>query len=163
MPCDYSKYPKNWKNIREKVLRQAENRCQFCRVPNHRRGLRVNAVALRYLEPGFSFTLYRSPHQGLSFLTFDDDHVKNWFLSLAQEKKECIVRETRIVLTIAHTSANGANPDDLHDLRELMALCQACHLHYDHDRNMRKAEETRRRKWAERNAKVGQTALLIEE
>ena len=41
MPCDYKKYPKNWKEIREKVLSRTldwlsgESRCELCYAPNH--------------------------------------------------------------------------------------------------------------------------------
>lgn len=28
MPCDYSKYPKNWKAIRTRIMERAENRCE---------------------------------------------------------------------------------------------------------------------------------------
>lgn len=30
MPCDYSKYPSNWKNLRIAILSRAENRCELC-------------------------------------------------------------------------------------------------------------------------------------
>lgn len=42
MPCDYSKYPKNWKEIRAKVLARAGNRCEGspeypnCRAENYK-------------------------------------------------------------------------------------------------------------------------------
>lgn len=28
-------YPKNWKEIREKILARADNKCEFCGVPNY--------------------------------------------------------------------------------------------------------------------------------
>jgi len=35
VPCDYSKYPKNWMTvIRPSVLNRAGDRCEFCDVPN---------------------------------------------------------------------------------------------------------------------------------
>lgn len=41
MPCDYSRYPKNWKTeIRPSILRRAENKCEFCGVENY--SYRVN-------------------------------------------------------------------------------------------------------------------------
>ena len=30
MPCDYKKYPKDWKSIRERILRRDGYRCKFC-------------------------------------------------------------------------------------------------------------------------------------
>ena len=41
MPCDYSEYPENWKEIREAVLRRADNCCEGspeypdCRAKNY--------------------------------------------------------------------------------------------------------------------------------
>jgi 5-methylcytosine-specific restriction endonuclease McrA len=35
MPIDYKKYPKNWKQIREKIMARAENRCELCNAKNY--------------------------------------------------------------------------------------------------------------------------------
>lgn len=35
-------YPKNWKEIRQKILKRANNCCEFCGVPNHMMGYRTN-------------------------------------------------------------------------------------------------------------------------
>ena len=36
MPCDYSKYPINWKSeIRPAILERAKNRCEKCGVQNY--------------------------------------------------------------------------------------------------------------------------------
>lgn len=34
MPCDYSQYPENWKEIREEILARAGNRCELCGAEN---------------------------------------------------------------------------------------------------------------------------------
>lgn len=35
MPCDYSKYPKNWKSeIRPAILKRAGNKCEICGAEN---------------------------------------------------------------------------------------------------------------------------------
>ena len=34
-PENKSRYPKNWKEIRERILKRANNRCEFCGVENH--------------------------------------------------------------------------------------------------------------------------------
>lgn len=34
MPCDYSKYPKDWKQIRENILLREDDKCRFCNAPN---------------------------------------------------------------------------------------------------------------------------------
>lgn len=40
MPCDYKKYPKNWKEIRARILERAGNMCELCFVPNHTKIIR---------------------------------------------------------------------------------------------------------------------------
>ncbi len=35
MPCDYSKYPEDWEEIRAQILQRAGNCCEGCGVPNH--------------------------------------------------------------------------------------------------------------------------------
>lgn len=34
-PENKSRYPKNWKQIREKILERANNKCEWCGVENH--------------------------------------------------------------------------------------------------------------------------------
>lgn len=36
MPCDYKKYPKNWKEIRAKILLRAKNKCELCDAENYK-------------------------------------------------------------------------------------------------------------------------------
>ena len=40
MPCDYSIYPINWKEIRARILARADNRCEECGVRNYVMGFR---------------------------------------------------------------------------------------------------------------------------
>lgn len=35
MPADMSKYPANWDEIRESILKWANNRCEHCGAENH--------------------------------------------------------------------------------------------------------------------------------
>ena len=36
MPINYSKYPPNWKTeIRPRILKRANNRCEFCGIKNY--------------------------------------------------------------------------------------------------------------------------------
>ena len=36
MPCDYSKYPPNWKTeIRPRILKRSRNKCEFCEAENY--------------------------------------------------------------------------------------------------------------------------------
>ena len=34
-PENRKRYPSNWKDIRNKILKRANNRCEFCGVENH--------------------------------------------------------------------------------------------------------------------------------
>ena len=36
MPIDYSKYPEDWKEIRQAILARAENKCELCGAENYR-------------------------------------------------------------------------------------------------------------------------------
>jgi len=35
MPCDYKKYPANWKWLRMSILARAKNRCELCNAKNY--------------------------------------------------------------------------------------------------------------------------------
>ena len=35
MPCDYSKYPSDWIQIRKRILERAAHRCERCGVSNY--------------------------------------------------------------------------------------------------------------------------------
>jgi len=35
MPIDYKKYPKDWKQIRDRILERAENKCECCGLKNY--------------------------------------------------------------------------------------------------------------------------------
>lgn len=45
-PENKNLYPKNWKEIRLKILARANNCCEFCGVPNHIMGYRTNLGGL---------------------------------------------------------------------------------------------------------------------
>jgi len=116
MPCDYSKYPPNWKTeIRPRILARAgqlivdgkieqQAKCENCGVPN-------GAVGWRMKNGQF----LKSP------------------LIHAPENPPMM-----IVLTIAHLDHNPENWEVQDD--RLAALCQYCHLRYD------AAEKARKRK-----------------
>ncbi len=35
MPCDYSRYPSDWANVRKRILERAGNRCEWCGAENY--------------------------------------------------------------------------------------------------------------------------------
>lgn len=115
------RYPKDWPLIRARILRRAEDKCEWCRVPNHALGGRledgtfVHAVRLDCWG--------RMPLPGtIAYCEGEDGH---W------------LRIIRVVLTIAHV--HNHDPADCRD-ENLAALCQRCHLR--HDRRLH--AETRR-------------------
>lgn len=137
MPCDYSKYPPNWKSeIRPRIMRRAGEvrndagdivthaRCENCGVENHVIGWRVMGVFITpeqfgrdYFEPGFESTL----------------------CAIVGKKKPY-----KIVLTIAHLDHDKENWN-VKDER-LAALCQGCHLNYDRARHSQHAADNRAKK-----------------
>lgn len=53
LPENKSRYPKNWKEIREQILERANHACEFCHVENHAIGYRGACGSFFPLEPGF--------------------------------------------------------------------------------------------------------------
>ena len=78
-PENKARYPKDWKQIRAKVLERADNRCEFCGAKNHS---------------------WRNNESGV--FTFDAMLVESWELVDKQSV-------TRIVLTIAHLDHTPEN------------------------------------------------------
>lgn len=113
MPIDYSKYPSDWREIRQRILKRAKNKCEFCGVKNYAIGywdktgrfLTVKYI-LKWLEKN-----------GRDVFTDELAHID-------PEKKPI-----KIVLTVAHLDHDEENFDVKDD--RLKALCQRCHLRYD--------------------------------
>lgn len=105
MPIDYKKYPSDWKERRERILKRADNKCEFCGVENKKVGWRMPDG--RFLTEKETRQLY----QYESDIEIDGGRLM------------------QIVLTIAHLDHDEEN----HDVKDdrLKALCQRCHLRYD--------------------------------
>lgn len=119
MPIDYKKYPANWKTeIRPTILHRADNKCEFCKVPNY-------AVIFR----GFlnNKEVYQNDN-GDIFNAFDSVLVSNgdyeFILPLSGNPNQ---KAIKVVLTIAHLN-NDVNDNNFTNLR---ALCQRCHNRLD--------------------------------
>lgn len=113
MPCDYSKYPKNWKQIRERILLRAGHKCEWCGVPD--RWLRVGD---KVVNPGSSEAFYAG---------------EEYAAGTGPKPRQ-------IVLTIAHI--DNPNPMDCRD-ENLAALCQRCHNRHDNPMRQANARRTR--------------------
>lgn len=71
-----------------------------------------------------------------------------------------------VVLTIAHLGppyAQGGDKHEKHDIRaeNLAALCQACHLGWDHADHQRHANATRQQRARQRQPDLFTTALTL--
>lgn len=119
MPCDYSKYPSDWKTkIRPDILERANHCCEFCKVPNYKMILRGewNGVDCYQDENGFIYDASNSKQIGGDYL--GEVHPTNPLI--------------KVVLTIAHLDHDTDN----NEYSNLAALCQKCHN--NHDKEFRK-------------------------
>lgn len=127
-PENKSRYPKEWKQIRERILKRAGDKCEFCNVSNKKiifRGRRWNRDVYQD-DDGTIFCAENSERLG-------DDYVG---------EIENFNRITKVVLTIAHLDHTPENCSD----DNLRALCQRCHLRYDKEHHAKNARETRKKK-----------------
>lgn len=106
-PENLARYPKDWKQIRARILDRAWNRCEQCGVANYATGFRNDDGEFVAAVSAGHCTGFR------------------WF---------------KIVLTIAHLNHTPENCAD----ENLKALCQRCHLAYDHEHHQRNARNTRK-------------------
>lgn len=120
-------YPKNWSEIRERILARAKYRCEFCKIPNY-------SVGCRDSETG-------------EFYPVEVDHAE---YGTAREQARTLngklddqeIRYIVIVLTIAHLDHDPRNNNP----ENLRALCQRCHNLHDGKRRARTRRETLREK-----------------
>ena len=116
MPIDYKKYPVNWKTeIRPSILKRAENRCEFCKIPNYAVGHRSedgSFCPVRGSRLAMGASCYKEAKDYLEWLNEFPDFPIKYFI---------------IVLTIAHLDQNIKNNKP----ENLRALCQRCHLKHD--------------------------------
>jgi len=118
MPCDYSKYPKNWKEIRARILQRDNYCCKVCGVYNYSIGWRDKNEKWHPVECSF---------QG------DEE---------AADAVRSGYKVIKIVLTIAHLN------HDITDNRDenLAALCQLHHLRHDIQHHKSNQRETIRKR-----------------
>ena len=134
MPCDYKKYPSNWKTeIRPAILERDGHCCKFCGVPNYAVGERQNNVFIPTCGN------YHHDKAGRGELSYKEA------VSLAKHCNEIEGNNSLIVivLTIMHLDHNTEN----NDYTNLAAGCQQCHLRYDiehHKKNSRATNEKKK-------------------
>jgi hypothetical protein len=125
MPCDYSKYPQDWKAIRTRILDRARHKCETCGVANHA-------------------WIVRSEGMNFWYDPVEDCYFRYPSGARVTERGEADLQEKgiKIVLTISHTDHDITNNAD----DNLRALCQACHIRHDAQHHAQNAAATRARK-----------------
>lgn len=115
MPIDYKLYPKNWKSeIRLAILKRANNKCELCGLENYAIGYRYNN------------NWHPIEHSCAGDVVAEDARGNG-------------IKTIKIVLTIAHLDHDITN----NDYSNLKAMCQKCHLNYDHTHHMKNSRATR--------------------
>lgn len=126
-PKNRSRYPANWQEIRERILKRAGSRCEQCRVAN-------GDTIVRGIDKDAG-TFQRFEGEGEVYAAEDGR-----MLGYCKASEYCGNKWTKVVLTIAHLNHV---PEDVED-SNLKALCQRCHLAYDAEHHRANAAATRR-------------------
>ena len=129
MPCDYSKYPKNWKTeIRPRILKRANNCCEFCNVKNYEQIYRgfINNIPVYQLDNGKIYNANNGSYIGENYIGENFDKGKFNLI--------------KVILTIAHLDHDKEN----HEVKDerLKALCQRCHLVLDKEHHAENRRNT---------------------
>lgn len=119
-PENAARYPKDWKQIRERILERGGHKCEQCGVGNYELG-------------------YRDSAGDWNPCLRDDESAKIPMLG-ENAVRELGYKPIRIVLTIAHLDHTPENCDP----SNLRAWCQKCHLAYDQEHHQQNARITRR-------------------
>lgn len=145
---DKSAYPKDWKQISQRIRQRAENKCEFCGIQNHIEIIRSDI-------PGDD-----------SYIVFDEEscgYLDAWNgdpIRMSEIPSEYSGKHVRIVLTVAHLNHDTTDNSDTN----LKALCQRCHNRHDGKMRAGHAKETRRKKRAvaqlETDTTNGQTRMF---
>ena len=134
MPFQKERYPADWKHISLRVRERDGQRCKFCGVSNKAVGARDR---------------YGVWHDSDAIQMMNSGQGMDLF---GEEYPKII----QIVLTVAHLDHDTTNNSD----DNLAALCQKCHLNYDHEHHIANAKTTRARKKRAKIAADGQLELL---
>lgn len=127
-PENKARYPKNWKEIRARILERAGHKCEKCNAVN---GTRIARGTGDDIDTYMNEDAY----------VFDSD--------TGEELGQCHMSDYHvgvmvdIVLTIAHLDHTPENCDP----ENLKAWCQRCHLRYDaahHAANARITRQSRK-------------------
>jgi 5-methylcytosine-specific restriction endonuclease McrA len=131
MPCDYSKYPLNWKSeIRPSILERDGHKCSKCKVPNK----------IWICRGKWGEDICYQNDDGQIYSAEDGTYLGSAYVGDVWVNGKQIL--TKVVLTVAHLDNDVTN----NDYSNLAALCQRCHLHLDKEQHMANSRATRERK-----------------
>jgi 5-methylcytosine-specific restriction endonuclease McrA len=136
-------YPPDWREIRERIIKRANNCCESCGVPNYALGYRDAAGAFHPADEEWTGFTDWWADAAAGRLTFKEVAkvaalVNEHREGLGPNKERAIV----IVLTLAHLDHGLTDHSD----ENLRLLCQRCHLRYDHRQHRESARQTRMQK-----------------
>lgn len=124
-PENRARYPKDWPDIRQRILARAGNCCEQCKAQN---GTRIARGA------GKDFGTY--------MLACADVYCAETvqYLGRCRHSDYELLRMVGVVLTIAHLDHTPEHCEP----ENLRALCQRCHLAYDQEHHKQTAYATRK-------------------
>jgi hypothetical protein len=125
-PENKNRYPRNWKEISERIIQRANNRCEICGVRNHAVGFRDEEGAFIPLSGNLLLEDYGNgldPNRGEMVSYKLAKEVADFNTMNCEKGNKYIV----IVLTVSHLDHQPENCD----LSNLKAMCQRCHNRYD--------------------------------
>ena len=137
-PENLARYPKNWKDIRAQILERANHCCEFCGVRNY-------GLIQRFADGSFSYASGNIYYDLFEYTkSYTEASMAMQTLNESAREMEGVPLYIVVVLTIAHLDHTPENCGQ----DNLKALCQKCHLNYDHGHHQQNARATRRNKLA---------------
>lgn len=130
------RYPKDWKQIRQRIMQRAQDRCECtgeCGDEHQKKRyiyIGPNGGDVPRCAAKHGTVIARLRSYPAHYIEPDD----------AEEDVDYYLDPVRVVLTIAHRDHTPENNDD----SNLAALCQRCHLRLDRDHHAATARATRR-------------------
>jgi len=150
-----ARYPKDWKQIRERILEREGHKCKWCNAPNRTLVRRVVSAPWCWVAVGSTlerrFGMRRSADERFWPAVRDSRALQNGM------RWGMLADPVEIVLTIAHVSDPA--PENC-AAENLAALCQRCHNIHDAEMRKANAAETRAKKHRAAMPNAGQLSLI---
>ena len=120
-PENRKRYPANWKQIREEILKRADNKCEHCGIENGSIIIDACGTGQRtYIQPRANRINYEIMKKFL-------DKYPKYIVMKLSTGEWVQIKQGKVVLTVAHLDHTPENCDP----SNLRALCQKCHNQYD--------------------------------